>query len=170
MVFYMSFNFERLSILVVEDSLPMRNMLAGVLRAMGLGNVYVASEGKHAYQLYLHNRPDIILTDWQMEPEDGLGLVRRIRLEKTSPNKTIPIIMMTGYSALNRIAQARDIGTTEFLVKPFTASDLARRIAYVIEKPRDFVEAQTFFGPDRRRKKINNPKTPGRRKSDRSTA
>jgi DNA-binding NtrC family response regulator len=61
--------------------------------------------------------------------------------------------MMTGYAATARVAAARDQGVTEFLVKPFTANELARRIAYVIDAPRDFVETNEFFGPDRRRRK-----------------
>ncbi len=51
--------------------------------------------------------------------------------------------------------EARDAGVTEFLVKPFTAHDLARRIAHVINKPRDFIETQDFFGPDRRRRQAD---------------
>ena len=65
-----------------------------------------------------------------------------------------------------RVAAARDIGTTEFLVKPFTAGDLARRIAHVITKPRDFVKAPEYFGPDRRRKFTDGFRGPFKRDSD----
>ncbi|MEM7680293.1 MAG: response regulator, partial [Pseudomonadota bacterium] len=58
------------------------------------------------------------------------------------------------------------MGTTEFLVKPFSANDLARRIAYVINKPRDFIETSDYFGPDRRRRVIENYSGPYRRSSD----
>ena len=51
------------------------------------------------------------------------------------------------------IEEARDAGVTEFLVKPFTANDIARRITHVINRPRDFIETQDFFGPDRRRRR-----------------
>ena len=43
-------------------------------------------------------------------------------------------------------------GVTEFLAKPFTAKQLCSRITHVIDSPRDFIEAQEFTGPDRRRK------------------
>lgn len=62
------------------------------------------------------------------------------------------MVLITGYSAWSRVEEARDAGVTEFLVKPFTANDLAKRIAHVINKPRDFIETQDFFGPDRRRR------------------
>ena len=81
----------------------------------------------------------------------------------------VPVILMTGYSAQPRIENARDLGVTEFLVKPFSASDLARRIAYVINKPRDFVDSEQFFGPDRRRRKDEDYGGPQRRGDDRDS-
>ena len=50
---------------------------------------------------------------------------------------------------------ARDSGITEFLVKPYTAKTLYDKIEAIIERPRNFVKADGFFGPDRRRKKVN---------------
>ena len=79
-----------------------------------------------------------------------------------------PVILVTGYSALSRVAEARDAGVTEFLVKPFSANDLAKRIAYVINKPRDFIDCTGYFGPDRRRRKNPDYKGPFRREEDES--
>ncbi len=61
---------------------------------------------------------------------------------------------MTGFSERRRVFQARDSGVTEFLVKPFNARDLYRRISQIIERPRQFVRSEDFFGPDRRRKSL----------------
>ena len=109
---------------------------------------------------------DIILTDWVMEPMDGLELAKELRTNPLSPNRTVPIILITGYSAWSRVENARDIGVTEFLIKPFTANDIARRLAYVITNPRNFVEAPQFFGPDRRRRKDSSYAGPLRREED----
>ena len=104
---------------------------------------------------------------WHTETDlSGLDLVDQIRNSDASPNKMTPIIIMTGYSARPRIESARDTGVTEFLVKPFSASDLARRISHVIKKPRDFIEAEGFFGPDRRRHRDENYPGPHRRSDD----
>ena len=103
-----------------------------------------------------------------MIPTSGIELVNRIRNSPDSPNKMVPIIMMTGYSAMPRVSEARDSGATEFLVKPFSANDLARRIAYVINKPRDFIETEDFFGPDRRRRVMENFDGTRKRAEDRS--
>lgn len=148
----MSFKFEKLSILVIEDTEPMLKLVASVLTTLGVGRVYTASDGNRGFDLFCSKKPDIVITDWHMSPMSGIQLIKKIRTDKRSTHKTVPVIMITGYSALSRVATARDVGSTEFLVKPFSAEGLARRIAYVINKPRDFVKAEQYFGPDRRRK------------------
>ena len=162
----MSFHFDRLSVLIVEDNMQMRLLIAQVLKAMGVGRISQADGGERALALIRTNKPDIIITDWLMEPMDGLELTRRIRQDPKSPARLAPIILMTGYSAHSRVTQARDTGVTEFLVKPFTADALAKRIAHVITLPRDFIAAPKYTGPDRRRKHDGNYKGPRRRDGD----
>ncbi len=162
----MAFEFEKLSVLIVEDTIPMLKLVSSVLDTLGVGTVYTSSEGEEGYTMFSKQNPDIVVTDWHMQPMNGIELVKKIRTDKKSPNRTVPIVMMTGFSALPRVSQARDTGVTEFLVKPFSANDLARRIAYVINKPRDFIETADYFGPDRRRRKSDNHKGPFRRDSD----
>lgn len=148
----MPYRFEKLTILVVEDSPPMLEVMVNALKLLGVGHVFQARNGEAAFQVFTKERPDIVITDWEMEPVDGLELVEWIRRHSMSPKRNVPVIMMTGYAAGARVSAARDRGVTEFLVKPFTANELGRRIAYVIDAPRDFVETNEFFGPDRRRR------------------
>lgn len=162
----MAFKFKNLKILIVEDTHPMRKLVTSVLETLGVGSVLTSMDGRDGYELFCKEIPDIVIADWHMTPVTGLELVKQIRTSKTSPNKMVPIIMMTGYSAYSRVSEARDNGVTEFLVKPFSANDLARRIAYVINKPRDFVETSDYFGPDRRRKTLQNYKGQKKRKAD----
>ncbi len=162
----MSFKFEKLSVLIVEDTPPMQKLVGSVLETLGVGRVLTTNEGGEGFSVFKEENPDILLVDWHMAPVDGISLVRKIRKDTASPNRIVPIIMMTGYSALPRVSEARDLGTTEFLVKPFSANDLARRIAYVINKPRDFIENNHYFGPDRRRRVIENYAGPLKRESD----
>lgn len=162
----MGFKFEKLDVLIVEDTAPMRKLLISVLENLGIRNIISAPDGEKAFELFQKNNSDIILTDWLMEPMDGMQLTREIRKNPLSPNRMVPIVLITGYSAWQRVEEARDSGVTEFLVKPFTANDLARRIAHVINAPRDFIETQDFFGPDRRRRVNPNYRGPFRRNDD----
>jgi len=162
----MGFQFQKLSVLVAEDTVPMRKLLVNVLENLGVRNITVASDGQSAFEIFQKENHDVILTDWVMEPMDGIGLINEVRQNPLSPNRMVPIILITGYSAWPRVEKARDGGVTEFLVKPFTANDVARRLAHVISRPRDFIETQQFFGPDRRRRDDDAYNGPFRRESD----
>lgn len=148
----MTYKFASASILVVDDMPPMLSLTKTILATFGFRNIYTARNGEDAFEKFRRHDPDLVITDWVMEPMDGLELIKKIRTDPMSSNPYVPIILMTGYSALPRVETARDKGTTEFVVKPFTAKDLYNRIVQVIEKPRQFVQVEEFFGPDRRRK------------------
>ena len=144
----------------------MRKLMMTVLESLGIKNIHLSPNGEHAFESFQKENQDIILTDWIMEPMDGLELTKEIRSSALSPNRMVPIILLTGYSAWSRVEMARDMGVTEFLVKPFTANDVARRLAHVITNPRDFIETSTFFGPDRRRRNDPGYTGPMRREAD----
>lgn len=162
----MAYDLKKASILVVDDMPPMLALTVSLLKIFGFTDVIQAADAETAWQKYCLKNPDIVLTDWLMEPFDGLELVKKIRNDPSSPNRFVPVILMTGFSHRIRVEQARDIGVTEFLVKPFRAKDMYARIEMLIEKPRRFVETQTFFGPDRRRRKSDDYQGPLRREGD----
>lgn len=149
----MSYQLHRISILVVEDNQPMLEITKSLLLAFGVGHVIGAPNGEIGFKRYCEYNPDMIIADWMMRPMDGISFTRMVRNDARSPNPYVPIILMTGFSERRRVLQARDAGVTEFLVKPFNAKDLYKRLAQVIERPRQFVKSGDFFGPDRRRKR-----------------
>ena len=162
----MSYQFQKVSVLVVEDNQPMMEVTKALLLTFGVGNVITAQNGEAGFKRFCESNPDIIIADWMMKPMDGISLTRRIRTDALSPNPYVPVILMTGFSEKRRVIQARDAGVTEFLVKPFHARDLYRRIAQLIERPRQFVRSEDFFGPDRRRQSTDVYTGPRRRESD----
>ena len=149
----MVYQLKKASVLVVDDMQPMLALVTSLLKLFGFTDIHPAHDAEEGFNLFCAHNPDIVLTDWLMEPYDGIEMVRRIRYDARSPNRFVPVIMMTGYSHRIRVEAARDVGVTEFLVKPFRAKDLYARIEQLIEKPRRFVDTGDFFGPDRRRKK-----------------
>lgn len=162
----MAYRFENASVLVVDDMKPMLMLTTSTLETFGFRNIYSAMDPDTGFDLFCAHKPDIVITDWLMQPYDGIELAQKIRKDPRSPNKFVPIILMTGYSAKVRVIEARDKGITEFLVKPFSARDLYVRIEQLIEKPRKFVDAKGFFGPDRRRKRQDDYNGPKRRGID----
>ncbi|MBI5265711.1 MAG: response regulator [candidate division Zixibacteria bacterium] len=159
------YNIERVNFLIVEDNAHMRNLVKVILNAFGVHNIAEAADGADAFKILRHFLADIIICDWVMQPLDGLGFVQMIRTGKDSPNPYVPVIMLTGYTEMNRVVEARDAGVNEFLAKPVSAKKIYSRIRAIIENNRPFIKTKTFFGPDRRRQNMANYRGSERRKA-----
>ncbi len=162
----MSYDFSSIKVLIVEDNQPMLNLLRSVIQSFGVTQISTATDGKEGFIQFCQHNPDIVITDWMMHPTDGIEMGRKIRNEPQSPNQYVPIILMSGFSEKHRVLSARDAGITEFIVKPFNARDLYKRIQQIVERPRQYIRSENFFGPDRRRKKPEKYTGPFRRESD----
>lgn len=137
--------------LIAEDNPFMRSILRMLLGAFGVHEYVEAKDGAQAWDMLGSSDSDIILLDWEMEPVNGIELAKRVRKGTDSPNRFIPMIMITGHSERARITEARDAGINEILIKPISATQLYQRIKSVIDRPRQYVESKDYFGPDRRR-------------------
>jgi two-component system chemotaxis response regulator CheY len=162
----MAYTLDKAKILVVDDMKPMLALTQSVLDIFGFKHIFTATSGEAAFKIVTKEDPDLIITDWIMAPMDGLEFSRLVRRSPMSPNPYVPIMMMTGFSSRFRVEGARDTGITEFLVKPFSSRDLYSRVVQIIERPRQFVEADNFFGPDRRRKLVRDYQGARRRDND----
>lgn len=149
-----------LSVLVVEDSAFIRNVLSATLRAIGVGAVHAESDGAEAIRFLEEQRAalppgtapvDVIITDLVMPEVDGLTLLRWLRFSPRSPDRFLPVLMLSGAADRQYVEQARDLGATDFIAKPFSAAIIAGRLLAAIARPRRFVLAKGYFGPDRRR-------------------
>lgn len=146
-----------LKVLVADDHAVTARLIGDVLRAAGVGQVELASDGLKAREVLKRWNPDIIFTDWNMPLMDGLELTRSIRRaavvkDKLIPNPRVPIIMLTAMRSEREVEIARRAGVNEFVIKPFTPASVISRIQLVLTKPRDFVVSEAYIGPDRRRR------------------
>jgi len=152
----MAYKLNNVACLVVESNANHLQLIKEVLRPLGITKVSEAGNAKDALAYLENNVVDIIFTEWHMDGEmDGIGFVQWVRKNPASKNVFVPIIMVTAQSEEWKVLKARDAGVTEFLVKPFSASTMAKRITVVIENPRTFVRTDDFFGPDRRRHRVS---------------
>jgi len=151
------YNFSALNILIVEDNLNMRKLLRTMLHSLGIQNIHEACSGKEALEELHSFGADIVITDWAMEPMNGLELTRALRLGKYGLNRYISIIMVTGKTEMEQVIQARDAGINHLLTKPVSPKALAERITALIEAPAPFVRTKDYFGPDRRHRSIDLP-------------
>lgn len=153
------YDFSALNVLIVDDNAPMRKILRSVLWELKITSVEEARNGEHALSVCETFRPDVIITDYRMDPMDGVELTQKIRDGDTRLDPYVPIIMVSGHTEMDRIVRARDAGITEFLAKPISAKMLYYRLRVVAENPRQFVRTHEFFGPDRRRRFVDDVAT-----------
>ena len=112
---------------------------------------------------------DIAFVDFKLGGLDGIDFCKRIRLDPDSPNRYLPIIMITAYSERRRVIDAINAGVDEFLVKPIRAVDVANRVNAVVERRRPFIQTPGYFGPERRRRADPRFMGPWRRAADPGT-
>lgn len=141
----------KVNILVIDDDKAIANLIRNVLKNLGFGGLFVAHDADEGLKVIEKSPVDLIITDWEMEPVNGIELTKRVR-SMDSIKRFTPIIMLTGHGEKHEIETARDCGITEYLIKPFTAKSLCSRISTVVEMPRSFVVSKVYKGPSRRRR------------------
>jgi len=155
-----------LTVLVVDDEEPIRELICGILDSFGIRKIRQATDGLVAFKDMQSHAPDAIITDLEMKPVDGLAFTRAVRTDPDCPVPDVPILMVTGHCEKHHVEEARDAGVTEFIAMPVTANTIAERLTSAIEKPRSFVRARNFVGPERRRRQLPLVSTASRRASD----
>ena len=151
--------------MIVDPNLAAARLLADVLKGLGGREVVFEQDERRALELAREFDPQIIFTERSGPRLDGEELTRRLRRSNMSCRQA-PVIMITAEATAVTIKGARDAGVHEFLRKPFTSGDLFKRIAVVTLKPRDWIEAVGYVGPDRRRFNSGEYTGPHKRKAD----
>ena len=153
----------RIRILVVDDQALIRKLVAKMLHSWGFSNVTICTDGCDAIEVSSQQVFDLIISDWRMGEIDGIDVLRAIRNSTDPVIARTPFIFLTGNAELGNVETARDAGMNEYLIKPFTAAELMRRVRSVIESPRSFVKAPGYREPDRRRRQAGPPGSHDRR-------
>ena len=102
-------------ILIVDDSVAMRQVLALILNQSGY-QAETAADGFHALQL-LNNDHALAIIDYNMPGLNGIELTLQIRNGTTNPN--VPILMVSTDNEADKIQEAREAGATGWITKPF---------------------------------------------------
>lgn len=144
----------------------MSAILRTILQGFGVRSIHECRDAETALNNMAAFNPDILLVDLLMGEMDGLELAEHIRNDENSQNKYLPIIMVTGHTERTRVIQAINAGVNEYLAKPVRPVDLFERMISLIERPRRFVRAPGYFGPDRRRRQEARYEGPWRRSTD----
>lgn len=116
------------SILAVDDSASMRQMLSVLLRGAGY-EVVVAADGLDAMEKARGRSVDVVLTDHNMPGMDGLALTRALRAQPQW--RSVPVLILTTERGDEMKREARAAGATGWLAKPFEPQQLLQVIRTV---------------------------------------
>lgn len=142
-----------LCVLVLDENHYERGISLDQLRAMGFGRTLGAANTTEAWDALRTANPQIVLTEWLADAEDGLTFVRRIRGGEDAPNRAAAIFMLTARGAHGEVEVARRAGVDGYLRKPISAAALQQRLRSVVVKPRPFIVTASYVGPCRRRRR-----------------
>lgn len=117
------------SILTVDDSASMRQMVAFTLKGAGY-QVLEASDGVEALHKAQSTKVDLIITDLNMPNKDGIALIRELRA--LPAYKFTPILMLTTESGDNKKQAGKAAGATGWIVKPFNPEQLLKTVTKVL--------------------------------------
>ena len=108
------------------------------------------------------------MTETIIENEDVYDFVRNLRLRPDYElNRFTPVILLSAHTRVGKITEARDCGANFFVAKPLSPKVMMDRVLWVANAKRQYLETDTYSGPDRRfRETPPPPRTVGRRRTD----
>ncbi len=120
-----------MKILIADDSVTMRKLLAARLEADGY-EVVEAADGEQALSLVRSGRPDLLILDNTMPKLDGFGVVRALRGDPAT--SAVPIIMLTGHTSEDDRADSLRLAVDEYIPKPFSPREVSARVRRTLQR------------------------------------
>lgn len=154
-----------LKVLYLEDDDAIRNHVKNTL-AYFIDNVMAASSAEEALVLYTENKPDLIITDIDMQGMNGLEFVKKVREQENF----IPIIIITAYKTENFLLEALTLQIDNYIIKPVTLDVLVKAVEtaaqrilelnrFIIHFPTGYhyhVTSELFTSPNGKPQKLAN--------------
>ena len=152
-------------VLVIDPQAASARLVSELMRSIARSQVWTATSADKAMGVCRMADPQIIFVELSGPGVDGAAFTQMLRRSDLACRQA-PVVMMTAVATAAGIMAARDAGVHEFLRKPFTTKDLLRRLEAVTLRPRDWIEAVGYVGPDRRRFNSGDYSGPLKRRSD----
>ncbi len=121
---------KNMPIIIVDDYKTMLRIIRNLLNQLSFGNVVEAGDGNTALEKMRSSPPDLVISDWNMEPMTGLQLLREVRAD--AKLKDTPFIMITAESKTENVVAAKEAGVSNYIVKPFNAETLKTKLVSVL--------------------------------------
>ncbi|MDR2494685.1 MAG: response regulator [Spirochaetaceae bacterium] len=123
-----------MTLLVVDDSRIMRNLIKNYFTDLDLGHCdFVdADNGEDAFKLVQSRPVDLVFLDWNMPKMSGIDFLKQIR--NIDAFKRLPIIMVTSEISKNNVIEALKNGATDYIIKPIDEKLFKEKVIKVLRK------------------------------------
>ena len=117
------------TILLVDDEANLRILVSTTLDEAQY-RIIEATDGTAALELARQQRPDLLVLDWMMPGLNGIDVVQALRQDPVTAH--IPIIMLSARGQETDKERGRSVGTSAYLVKPFSPLELLRTVEEIL--------------------------------------
>ncbi len=129
------------TVLVVEDEAAQRQVLAYNLKSRGY-RALTAADGEEALLLIEEEKPDLVILDWMLPEVSGIEICRRIKAREET--RDIPVIMLSARAEESDRVRGLETGADDYVVKPYSISELMARVKTNLRRLRKAVEGQVL--------------------------
>ena len=116
------------TVLVIEDDVPVRNLIITTLKTHDYGYL-TAADGSEVIMMASSHNPDVVFLDLGLPDMDGIDVIRRIRSWSN-----MPIIVISARSDDADKIEALDAGADDYLTKPFSVEELLARLRVTVRR------------------------------------
>ena len=115
-----------MQVLIVDDFSTMRRIVKNIMRQLGFVNITEADDGTTAWEVLQKQKIDFVVSDWNMPQMTGIDLLRKVRADPKLGET--PFLMVTAEAQQENILEAAQARVSNYIVKPFTADTLKKKI------------------------------------------
>ncbi len=131
--------YNKIKILIADDTSSMRNVIKGVLIKAGFTNFDEAENGKVVLQKLSEDRFHLVVCDWDMPVMDGLAVLRDMRADESLYK--IPFILVTAIADAQKVVSAIEQGVDDYIIKPLKPDDFIHRVTDVLKRSKLTIQA-----------------------------
>ncbi len=142
--------FGDLRMVIVGGKTHAVQVMRQVLGIIGVRQIQAVADAAAAIDLLCHQSFSAVFCDETVLGAGGLDFGRAARRAKGLLNPMVPIFLVCGGPRRRDVEAARDAGFTDVLTRPVSAATIMRKLDLALGRPRPFIVASDFFGPDRR--------------------
>jgi two-component system chemotaxis response regulator CheY len=139
-----------LQILMITARPHVAMVLRQVLNIAGVIDIHTVADARAAIALLCTRYFDAVFCDDASSRDSGEDFGRAARKSPGLLDPMVPVFLVCGGPRRRDVESARDLGYTNVVSRPISAATILRKLRLALERPRPFIVAPEFFGPDRR--------------------